>query len=252
MQHATLWIMNLVESSIPYVELARYEKGELRAAKLIKDADRFETVSFHWLREPGVARDLEDGDWFVQVIKYKDQSTVVYPPGQFRSLDAYGRGNGKKRWFFHLEVPKRGESMEWKRFQKWAKSALGGNASTLPRTRPIRDIRAADSILSMDASRAYFPEVTPGPSQNSLCCGREFEKGEPGYETRQSRGGALRRNGEFKRTSTEDDSAYFFFAFGAACALAGTPGLLAVRRPLSTVPFGEPSPLAASQPGPAS
>ena len=141
--------MNLVESSIPDDELARYEKGEVRAAKLIKDTDRFETASFHWSREPRIAKDLEDGDWFIQVIKSKDQSTLVYPPGQFRSLDIYGRGNGKKRWVFYVEVPKRGERLEWRTFQKRAKSALGGGASASPRTKPIRDIRAADSILSL-------------------------------------------------------------------------------------------------------
>lgn len=148
-KHAKLWIVNLVESSIPDDELTRYEKGEVRAAKLIKDADRFETASFHWSREPRIAKDLEDGDWFIQVIKYKDRSTLVYPPGQFRSLDIYGRGNGKKRWVFHLEVPKRGESMEWNRFHTRAKSALGSSASMSPRTKPIRDIRAADFILSL-------------------------------------------------------------------------------------------------------
>jgi len=147
--HAKLWIVNLVESSIPENELVRYEKGEAKAAKLIKDSDRFEIENFHWSREPRIAKDLEDGDWFVQVIKYKDQRTLVHPPGQFRSLDQYTRANDKKRWVFHLEVPKRGERMEWKAFQKRAKSALGSIASASPRTKPIRDIRAADLVLSL-------------------------------------------------------------------------------------------------------
>ena len=77
----------------------------MRATKLIKDADRFETASFHWSREPGIAKDLEDGDWFVQVIKCKDQSTLVYPPSQFRSLDVYGRGNGKNDGSFISRSP---------------------------------------------------------------------------------------------------------------------------------------------------
>jgi hypothetical protein len=147
--HAKLWIVNLVQSFVPDDELERYEKGEAKAARLIKNADRFETTSFHWSREPRIAKDLELGDWFIQVVKYKDQRTLVDPPGQFLSLDIYPRANGKKRWVFHLEVPKRGERMEWKALQKRARSALGGSASASPRTRPIRDIRAADSLLSL-------------------------------------------------------------------------------------------------------
>jgi len=147
--HAKLWIVNLVESSIPDAELQRYERGEAKAAKLIKDANRFETVAFHWSHKPKMADDLEIGDWFVQVVKYKDQSTLVHPPGQFLLLDTYSRGADKKRWVFHLEIPKRGETMDWKKFRKLAKFALGANAPLTPRTRPVRDVRAADSILSL-------------------------------------------------------------------------------------------------------
>jgi hypothetical protein len=147
--HAKLWIVNLVESLIPDAELERYERGETKAAKLIKDADRSATESFHWSHKPKMADHLEVGDWFVQVIKCKDQSTLVHPPGQFLLLDDYARGAGKKRWVFHLETPKRGEVMDWSKFRKLAKSALGTNAPATPRTRPIRDVRAADSILSL-------------------------------------------------------------------------------------------------------
>jgi hypothetical protein len=147
--HAKLWIVNLVESSIPDAELQRYERGEAKAAKLIKEVDRCETESFHWSHRPKMADHLEVGDWFVQVIKYKDQRTLVHPPGQFLLLDTYARGAGKKRWVFHLEIPKRGEVMDWTKFRRRAKSALGANAPATPRTRPIRDVRAADSILSL-------------------------------------------------------------------------------------------------------
>jgi hypothetical protein len=148
-KHAKLWIVNLVESSIPDAELERYERGEAKAAKLIKETDRSETVGFHWPHKPKMADDLEVGDWFVQVVKYKDQSTLVYAPAQFLLLDDYPRGAGKRRWVFHLEIPKRGEAMDWKKFRKLAKSAFGANAPATPRTRPIRDVRAADSILSL-------------------------------------------------------------------------------------------------------
>jgi hypothetical protein len=147
--HAKLWIVNLVEGSIPDAELERYEQGETKAEKLIRDSDRCETDSFHWSRKPKMADYLEIGDWLVQVIRYKDQTTVVHPPGQLLLLDNYARGAGKKRWVFHLEVPKRGQMIDWKKFRQRARSALGTNAQPTPRTRPITDVRAADSILSM-------------------------------------------------------------------------------------------------------
>lgn len=147
--HAKLWIVNLHEGWIPKGEAKRYEQGENKAAKLIRETDRCETDSFHWPNKPKMADQLEVGDWFVQVIKHKDEKVRVYPPGRFLLLDGYIRAAGKERWVFHLEVPKRGETMDWKQFRRRATSAFGANAPLTPRTRPIRDIRAADSILSL-------------------------------------------------------------------------------------------------------
>jgi hypothetical protein len=44
------------------VEIARYEKGEAKARRVIKDAVRSETDSFHWPHKPRMADELEPKD----------------------------------------------------------------------------------------------------------------------------------------------------------------------------------------------
>jgi hypothetical protein len=149
-KHAKLWIVNLREYSVPESETERYEEGEAKAEKLVRDESRFTTDSFHWSHKPKMASELELGDWIIEVIRYKDKSIVVYPPGQLLFIDHYLRdpASSKERWVFHLAVPKRGETMTWKQFRAATKSLLGSGLSS-PRTRPIRDVHVADGLLTL-------------------------------------------------------------------------------------------------------
>jgi PLD-like domain len=150
-KHAKLWLVNLVESSVPDTEIKRYEKGEAKAKKFIKDEARSTTDSFHWPFKPKMATELELGDWIIEMMTYKDKSIVVFPPGQLLFIDHYDRDreSGKERWVFHIEVPKRRETMTWKVFRKATKTFLGTSVLSLPRTKPIRDVQVADGMLGM-------------------------------------------------------------------------------------------------------
>src|SRR5262249_17684591 len=143
------WLVNLVETSVPESELERYEQGEAKAGKLIKDQGCSSTTGFHWPYKPKMASELELGDWMIQIVTYKDKSVLVYAPGRLLVVDHYVRDSErrKERWVFHLEVPKRGETMTWKEFGRAAKSFLGSSARSKPRTKPIRDIQVADKVL---------------------------------------------------------------------------------------------------------
>jgi hypothetical protein len=149
--HAKLWLVNLVEASIPESELERYEQGEAEAEKVVKDQARSSTTSFHWPYKPKMASELEMGDWMIQIVTYKDKSVLVYAPGQLLVVDHYVRDSqhGKERWVFHLEVPKRGETITWKEFARAAKSLIGSSAKSKPRTKPVRDIQVADEVLGL-------------------------------------------------------------------------------------------------------
>lgn len=148
-KHAKLWIVNLYESSLPESENNRYEQGESKAEEMIKDTARCKTDSFHWPYKPKMANELEFGDWVIQVITSKKKNILVYPPGQLLFVDHYMRDvdSGKERWVFHLEVPIRGETLPWKKFRHAAKDILGKR--TLPRTRPVLDVHAADQLLGL-------------------------------------------------------------------------------------------------------
>ena len=149
-RHAKLWIVSLrADAPIPISESRRYEKGEAKARKLIADKARSKTDSFHWPREPRMASELQFGDWLIQAIKRSDGSIVVYPPGQLLFIDKYIRHarEGRLRWVFHLEVPKRGQTMPWSRFRRAAKSFLGSLAA--PRTRPVREVEASDQLMRL-------------------------------------------------------------------------------------------------------
>jgi hypothetical protein len=143
--------VNLREAYVPDAENQRYARGEVKAAKLIKDSARSKTDSFHWPHKPRMADDLQFGDWVIQVITGKDKSITVYPPGQLRFTDRYPRdpGTNKERWVFHLEVPKRGEKMDWKQFHRSARAVLGTGTFARPRTTPVRDVEDADNLLTL-------------------------------------------------------------------------------------------------------
>jgi hypothetical protein len=147
---AKLWIVNLVESSIPESELMRYEKGEAKAEKLVKNTVSSKTESFHWPHKPKMADELESGDWIIQAMKSKDGSVLVHAPGQLLFIDKYVRdpASGKQRYVFHLELPKRGEALTWRDFHK-AAGALFGRNKLLRRTRPVRNLNNADALLRL-------------------------------------------------------------------------------------------------------
>jgi len=150
-KHAKLWIVNLRAASIPESEVARYNQGEARAEKRLKDRGHSEPASFHWPYRPRMADELELSDWIIQVITDKDKVITVYPPGQLLYIDHYIRNadSAKQRYVFHLEVPKRGETMSWATFQRAAKSLLKSGKLIAPRTGPIRDVQVADRFLAL-------------------------------------------------------------------------------------------------------
>lgn len=149
--HAKLWMVNLAEATIQESEVERYEVGEETARGLVKDNKRSRVDNFHWSFKPRMADELEFGDWIIQVMTWKDKSITVHAPGQLLHIDHYVRDSisGKERWVFHLEVPRRGESLTWAKFRRATKSLLGPKALGAPRTRPVRDITTADGLLGL-------------------------------------------------------------------------------------------------------
>jgi hypothetical protein len=149
--HAKLWLINLVEASVPESELERYEQGEAKAEKRVKDQTRSTTDSFHWPFKPKMASELGLSDWIIQIVAYKDKSILVDPPSQLLLIDHYVRDpeRRKERWVFHLEVPRRGEKITWKEFARATKSLFQSSALSTPRTKPIRDVQVADGLLGL-------------------------------------------------------------------------------------------------------
>lgn len=150
-KHAKLWLVNLREYSLPVSEAERYREGEEKAEKFVRDESRSTTDSFSWPLKPKMARELELGDWVIEVMTHKDKSILVYPPGQLLFVDHYVRDpkSGKERWVFHLEVPKHGKAITWKRFGRATKSLLASGAPPTPRTEAIRDVQVADQMLGL-------------------------------------------------------------------------------------------------------
>jgi hypothetical protein len=147
--HAKLWLVSLIDyHSFPDSESERYEESEKRARKLLANAASSNLTSFHWPHRPKMADELEKGDWIIQCITHEDKSASVHPPAQLLWIDHYIRDKktGKERYVFHLEIPKRGQTMKWQVFRRAIKSTLG-IAFDKPRTRPIRDTKQADHVL---------------------------------------------------------------------------------------------------------
>ena len=147
--HAKLWIVNLREYFIPDAEQHRFLKGQAQAAKLLNQTQGTTLRDFHWPSRPRMAKEIQFGDWVIQVFTSKAKNVIVYPPGRFLMLDHYIRGVGKKRYVFHLEMPSRGESLSWTKFRKSLKSLLRQKSLSSPRTLPIRDVLAADGLLRL-------------------------------------------------------------------------------------------------------
>ncbi len=149
--HAKLWLENIsADYYIPQKEIERFEQSENRARKLIKDTSRSTLSYFHCSYKPKETDELQTGDWIIQCIRHKDKSISVLPPGQLLWIDKYIRNTstGKERYVFHLELPKRGQKMNWKDFRAVAKVILG-QETRLPRTKPVRDTKKADDLLRL-------------------------------------------------------------------------------------------------------
>lgn len=148
--HAKLWIVNLVDYvSIPDSETEQFEKSEEAAQALLKE-ERFSTLdTFHWSYKPKMADELEVGDLIIQCIRHKDKSISLSPPARLICVDHYIRSTkGKERYLFHLEVPKHGQNMDWKKFQK-ALNTILDKQIRWPRTMAIRDTQKADDLLRL-------------------------------------------------------------------------------------------------------
>jgi hypothetical protein len=149
--HAKLWLVGLVQASIPDAEIANFENSERKAARLLKHALPTKLDTFHWPHKPAMAQELESGDWIIEIVKQDDGTVLVYPPAQFLLLDTYVRrpATGARRHVFHLEAPARGQTMSWSEFRRKIGPALGLSRDSHPRTRPIRDVVIADMALRL-------------------------------------------------------------------------------------------------------
>lgn len=148
--HAKLWLVNLVDYlSLPDAEIEAFEKSEDKALALIKDTRQSTLSSFHWSYKPQMADELETGDWIIQCIRHKDKTISVCSPARLIFVDHYPRNaQGKQRYVFHLEYPRRGEEMNWPRFRKTVNAILKTKAH-LPRTMAIRETQRADDLLRL-------------------------------------------------------------------------------------------------------
>lgn len=156
--HAKLWIVNLMDYGfIPDAEIEMFEKSEETALALLEDKQFSALETFHWSYKPKMADELQVGDWIIQCIRHKDKSIAVSPPARLICIDHYARNQqGKERYLFHLEIPKRGQEMSWKKFQKSLNSILSKQISQ-PRTMAIRDTQQADDLLRMWTPKGRVP-----------------------------------------------------------------------------------------------
>jgi hypothetical protein len=149
--HAKLWIVALRDGfSLPESELSRFKRGEAKAKELLSDDSSSKTESFFWPFKPRMANELEPGDSIIQVVKYGDDTVLVKPPGRLLSIDNYIRNHqsGKERYVFHLELPRRGETLTWSEFQRAARALLK-SATLSRRSRPVRNPDSADALLRL-------------------------------------------------------------------------------------------------------
>ena len=155
LRHAKLWLVNLETYDIPESEEERCEASARKAERLIRDKQHSMLENFHWPSKPKMADELEFGDWVIQAIRDGSQRISVYPPGRFLNMDSWDRGKGKKRFVFHLEVPRWGQRIPWSKFKRFLKSILK-RALAMPRTMAVRDINAADRLLGLWSESGRF------------------------------------------------------------------------------------------------
>ena len=149
--HAKLWLVSLMEGGVPEAETKQFEAGQMIAQRLVKNDERSKLDSFHWPHKPRMADELELGDWIVQIVSGYDKRVTVQAPAQFLYTHHYSRDSAseKERWVFHLEAPRRGESLTWAQYRREIKLLLGPKAAESPRTRPLRDADVSDELLRL-------------------------------------------------------------------------------------------------------
>jgi hypothetical protein len=145
---AKVWIVGLREAELPEAERDRMARGEARARAMIRGHHQ-STSHFWWPRRPAFASVLRPGDWVISALRRDDQSIVVSPPGQFLFLDSYPRAPGKRRYVFHLEVPREDAAIPWSQFRRAARRNASLALTPRPRTRAIRNLAAADALLRL-------------------------------------------------------------------------------------------------------
>jgi len=150
-QPAKLWLVNLKEFDIPESEANTFARSSSSAEAIIKPKASSTLQSFTWPSEPAMAKQMQPGDWIIQVTTYKNKIITVSPPCQLISIVSYVRNKATKarRWVFHLEARKNGQSMPWSNFDRVLKSLIGNRSPVRPRTMPIRDTELADKVLGL-------------------------------------------------------------------------------------------------------
>jgi hypothetical protein len=146
---AKLWIVGLGEGEIPEAEKARFAQGEERAKAMIRRRQQSHNSCFWWSKRPAFASVLRPGDWVICATRNTDGTVDVSQPGQFLFLHSYPRGRGKRRYVFHLEVPRRERTVTWTQFRRAAQKVGSLRLTKWPRTRAIPSLATADAILRL-------------------------------------------------------------------------------------------------------
>ena len=133
-QLAKLWLVNLNEFEIPESEQANFSRTELAATARMQSKALSNLETFTWPSEPAMAKHMRPGDWVIQIIRNKAGIPTVWFPCQLLSIDNYVRNKATsaRRWVFHLEARKGGQSMSWQEFHQALELLLGRKAPKRP------------------------------------------------------------------------------------------------------------------------
>jgi hypothetical protein len=126
-----------------------------------------ESVGCWWTRKPKWLDELVPGERIIVVLKNKDKTITVRPPGKFMRLKI-GQEPGRNYFGLSIEIPER-EEVEWEEFSSAAKSLLTAARLDPPRTKEIRDLEVADSLLDLWTSDGTFkkpPTAQKGSTHN--------------------------------------------------------------------------------------
>lgn len=156
---AKLWILGgLRYWDLPESETKSAEAAEKQAMRLRKHTDT-EIDQVHFQKRPALAAKLRLGDWAIVCLRHED-GIDVWPPQQFLSVASYPRGQGRRRWLLQFEAPSDGQPLKLPAFARIAARALGVPAKVVARTRPVRDIGAADALMRLWTTRGRVSKAT--------------------------------------------------------------------------------------------